>query len=409
MDLHDGTPFWPRRDGILGVHPRLTADVRCDVCVVGAGITGALIALELTKRGLDVVVVDRRDIGGGSTSASTALLQYEIDELLIDLTASLGAERAAVAYTECGRGIELVERATQAVGRNCGFRRSPSVFMAIRASDIPTLREECGARRAAGFDVQWLDQATLRERWGLTGRAAIESALGASVDPYALSFHALETVRRRGGRVFERTEVSRFEFSARRARVTAGGGTVNARQVVLSTGYEVSELLPKLPFSLHTSFALVTEPVASLPRQFPDGLLFWDFDDPYLYGRTTDDSRLLIGGRDENYRDPLRRRRALPSKSRALTAAIPKRLPDLEPVEIAFAWSGTFAETPDGLAYIGSHSRYPRCQFALGFGGNGITYSALAAEYIADAIDGTGASEPARLFDLERPLVRPSG
>lgn len=407
MDLHDGTPFWPRRDGILGVSPRLRSDLRCEVLVVGGGITGALIALELTRRGIDVVVVDRRDVGGGSTSASTALLQYEIDELLIDLTRALGAADATTAYRECARGIELVERATQVVGRSCGFRRSPSVFMAIKRADIPTLRDELEAREAAGFDVQWLDEAQLGDRWGLTGKAAIESSLGASVDPYALAFHALDTVRRRGGRVFERTEVETYEFSARRARITTSSGTITARHVVMSTGYEVAELLPHLPFRLHSSFALVTEPIESLDRRFPDGLLFWDFDDPYLYGRTTDDMRILIGGRDEEYRNPLRRRRALPAKTRALAAALPKRLPELEPVDVAFSWAGTFAETPDGLAYIGSHSEFPRCHFALGFGGNGITYSALAAQYIADAIEGTVVSDAARLFDLERPIVRP--
>ena len=408
MDLHDGTPFWARRDGILGVCGRLTSDVRCDVAVVGAGITGALIALELTARGLDVVVVDRRDIGGGSTSASTSLLQYEIDELLIDLTTTLGVDDARTAYRECGRGIELVERATQSVGQLCGFRRSPSVFMAVKKGDIATLRNEFEARRAAGFDVEWLDADVLRERWGLTGLAAIESALGGSVDPYALAFHALAKVRERGGQVFERTEVAGFEFSPRRAKITTSGGIVTAKHVVMATGYEVAELLPQLPFSLHSSFALVTQPVETLDLRYPHGLLFWDFDDPYLYGRTTDDRRLLIGGKDETYRDPLRRRRALPSKARALAGAIPRRLPDLEPVEVAFSWCGTFAETPDGLAYIGSHSRFPRCQFALGFGGNGITYSALAAEYIANAIDDKPSGDAAHLFDLERPVKRPS-
>lgn len=408
MDLHDGTPFWPRRDGILGVRPRLREDLRCDVLVVGAGITGALVALELTRRGLDVAVVDRRDIGGGSTSASTSMLQYEIDELLTDLASSIGVENASTAYTQCARGIELVERATQAVGDNCGFRRSPSVFMAIKKRDIPTLKQEFDARTAAGFDVAWLDEETLRARWGLTGIAAIESSLGASVDPYALCFRALDTVLRRGGKIFERTQVDGFEFSARRARAITPAGTITAKHLVMATGYEVSDLLPQLPVTLHSSFALVTQPIDSLDRRYPDGLLFWDFDDPYLYGRTTDDMRLLIGGKDEDYRNPLRRSRALPSKARALAASIPKRLPDLEDVDVAFSWCGTFAGTPDGLAYIGSHSQFPRCQFALGFGGNGITYSALAAQYIADAIDGTGLPDEASMFALERPVIHPS-
>jgi glycine/D-amino acid oxidase-like deaminating enzyme len=409
LDLHDGTPFWPRRDGIIGVHPPLTADVTTQVVVVGAGITGALIALELTHRGIDVLVVDRRDAGGGSTSASTAMLQYEIDELLIDLTGALGVDDARTAYRECSRGIDLVERATQQIGESCGFRRSPSVFAAIRASDVKTLRAEFDARAACGFDVTWLDADEVRSRWGYVARAAIQSRAGASVDPYALCYHALATVRRRGGRVVDRTDVVEFDVGRRRARLTtARGPVITADHVVVATGYEVEALLPDLAISLNSSFALVTEPIDGLDRRYPDGVLFWDLDDPYLYGRTTDDGRLLIGGKDESYRDPLRRRRALPAKTRALAGIVPKRFPDLGAIEVAFDWCGTFAETPDGLAYIGSHSRYPRCQFALGFGGNGITYSALAAQYISDVLDGTGASDAARLFDLERPERHPS-
>jgi glycine/D-amino acid oxidase-like deaminating enzyme len=407
MDLHDGRPFWPRRDGMLAVHPPLEGDRTCDVCVVGAGITGALVALELTRRGQDVIVVDRRDAGGGSTSASTALLQYEIDELLIDLTDALGRDAAVAAYRACARGIDLVERATQAAGHTCGFRRSPSVFMAIRSRDVAVLEREFDARARAGFDVAWLDADKLLDRWGLVGCAAIESAQGASVDPYRLCAHALETVIERGGRVHDRTEVIEYDVGPRRTRVVTTRGTVSARHVVVAVGYEVASLLPDLPLRLHSSFALVTEPIAHLDRRYPDGVLFWDFDDPYLYGRTTEDRRLLVGGRDEPYRDPIRRRRALPAKTRSLAGALARRLPELADAEVASSWSGTFSETPDGLAYIGGHSRFPRTYFALGFGGNGITYSALAAQYLADLVQHGTTSDDARLFDLERPIVHP--
>lgn len=409
MDLHDGDPFWPRRDGLLSVYPPLLVDARCDVVVIGGGITGALVALELTRRGQQVILLDRRDVGGGSTSASTAMLQYEIDELLVDLADALGWDAAATAYQECARGIDLVERATQAVGDNCGFRRSPSVFMAVKNRDLATLRLELDARSAAGFDVRWLDDAELESRWGLIGRGAIESSAGGSVDPFQLCHRALETVVERGSQVYDRTEVIDFELTPRRVRVTTDRGTtVTAKHAVVATGYEVTRLLPDLPVRLHSSFALVTEPLPDVDRRYPDGLLFWDFDDPYLYGRITDDQRLLIGGKDEAYRDPLRRRRAMPAKTRSLAGAIPKRLPNLGLAEVAFSWCGTFAETPDGLAYIGTHANAPHCHFALGFGGNGITYSALAAEYISDGITEGGYPENSQLFDLARPEIEPS-
>jgi glycine/D-amino acid oxidase-like deaminating enzyme len=61
--------------------------------------------------------------------------------------------------------------------------------------------------------------------------------------------------------------------------------------------------------------------------------------------------------------------------------------PDI-PFEVEYAWGGTFAETPDGLAYIGNVEELPNAWFALGYGGNGITYSAIAADLLRDFVQG---------------------
>ena len=60
----------------------------------------------------------------------------------------------------------------------------------------------------------------------------------------------------------------------------------------------------------------------------------------------------------------------------------------LEGVEMETAWAGTFAQTEDGLPYVGALEKYPGCYFALGYGGNGITFSLIAAQIIRDAILG---------------------
>ena len=51
-----------------------------------------------------------------------------------------------------------------------------------------------------------------------------------------------------------------------------------------------------------------------------------------------------------------------------------------------FSWSGTFGSTKDGLPYIGKYKNKPQGLFALGFGGNGITFSTIAAEMLRDEI-----------------------
>ena len=85
MDLKSGYPFWAVKNGLMHAYPALREDLACDVAVIGGGITGALMADELVRHGHGVVVLEQRDIGCGSTAASTALLQYEIDTHLVDL------------------------------------------------------------------------------------------------------------------------------------------------------------------------------------------------------------------------------------------------------------------------------------------------------------------------------------
>jgi len=74
-DLRTGQSIWSaRRRPAITVQP-LTRDIVCDVVVVGAGISGALIAEALSEAGLKTAIVDRRGPAEGTTAASTAMLQ----------------------------------------------------------------------------------------------------------------------------------------------------------------------------------------------------------------------------------------------------------------------------------------------------------------------------------------------
>jgi glycine/D-amino acid oxidase-like deaminating enzyme len=95
MDLHSGAPFWPLKNGLLQNYPAIDRDEQADVLVIGAGVTGALTAFHLTAAGANVVVVDTRGVGSGSSAATTGLLLYETDAELSDLCRSIG-EAAAV-------------------------------------------------------------------------------------------------------------------------------------------------------------------------------------------------------------------------------------------------------------------------------------------------------------------------
>jgi glycine/D-amino acid oxidase-like deaminating enzyme len=109
--------------------------------------------------------------------------------------------------------------------------------------------------------------------------------------------------------------------------------------------------------------------------------MLWDTERPYHYARWTADHRLLFGGRDY----PARRKTgaaSLRKRTRELTTDLIDLYPSARDLAPEYLWEGLFATTPDGLPYIGPHRRYPRHLFALGYGGNGMTFGFLAAEIL---------------------------
>jgi glycine/D-amino acid oxidase-like deaminating enzyme len=139
MDLMSGYPFWPIKNGLIASYPVLKQDLSCDVAIIGGGITGALLAYYLTEAGCDAVLVDRRDIGGGSTSASTALLQYEVDTPLFQLIDMVGREQAVRSYMLCLEAIGKLARLIDELDDDCGFEPKHSLYLASRRRHVADL------------------------------------------------------------------------------------------------------------------------------------------------------------------------------------------------------------------------------------------------------------------------------
>lgn len=399
MDLRSGRAFWPLTNGLMHTYPPLTEDTRADVLVIGAGITGALLADALSAAGLETVVIDRRDAAFGSTSASTALLQYEIDTNLVDLIPMIGQRDAERAYQLCRESIDLIAGLTATLPDDCGFKERGSLYYASNKKDARMLTRECAAREAAGLNVQLLDHRDLKARFGISAPNALFSPDGAEVDPYRLAQHLLWRAQERGARVYDRTVVTRLDEG--RAGFTAHTdrkARVSARYVIVATGYEAETFLGRRLAQLKNSYALATEPVG--PEPWPEACLIWETARPYLYARTTADGRVVMGGEDDNFNSPLKREKSLPAKQRRLEKKLEQLLPGLE-LEVAFAWAGTFGETKDGLAYIGPKEKGSKLLFALGYGGNGITYSAQAARMLTAYVQGKPDADMA-IFGLNR-------
>ena len=381
-------------------YPSLKNDLRCDVLIVGAGVTGALCAYQLTKAGMDVAVLDKRDVASGSTSASTAMLQYEIDTPLTDLIERMGKTDAERAYMVCLESVGKIACLCEEIGEQCGFTWKSSVYLASKEKDVPGLQAEYAARRAAGIELDFLSQRDIEDRFSFSRPAALHSQVAAEVDVYQFTHRLLRRAHEMGACVFDRTAMKSHTLKRDGITVTTRAGTsVRASWVVFATGYEVGNILKRDIVKLNSSFAFVSEPIETFTGWWEKCLL-WETARPYFYMRTTVDGRAIVGGEDAGYRDPVRRDAAIGKNAAKLEQRFREMFPgiDLEP---AYAWAGTFGETKDGLAYIGSVPELPRCFFTLGFGGNGISYSAVAAEIVRDSIQGKHNPD-ARLFRFDR-------
>jgi glycine/D-amino acid oxidase-like deaminating enzyme len=96
-DLRTGQSYWQSRPMPRVPFTSLRGDIETDVLVVGAGVSGALVA-EALSAVHRVVVVDRRGPVRGSTPASTALVEYEIDTPLTLLAGKIGRPKAERAW-----------------------------------------------------------------------------------------------------------------------------------------------------------------------------------------------------------------------------------------------------------------------------------------------------------------------
>lgn len=387
MDLKSGYPYWAIKNGLMHSFPQMTSDTTCDVAVIGGGISGALITHELASHGHDVVVVEQRDVGWGSTAASTALLQYEIDTHMIDLARRYGEGDAALAYQSCADAIPAIGALAREI-RDVDFRRMHSIYYASRRRDVAVLQDELAMRRQHGFDVRWLDSRALQECYGICAPGAIFSQLAARVDPYRMASRLFTRLVDNGTRVFDRTQIHHLDASTRNVTLRSSNGVrLKARQVIVAGGYASQQWLRQRVASNRSSYAFVTDPLEPAALAGLADTMVWESARPYLYLRTTGDHRLLVGGEDDRIDIPNRRDVRVDWKARKLVRKVARAIPGLE-LKPTFAWAGTFAETEDGLPFFGAHPQYgPRVLFAMAYGGNGISYSMAGAGLLRSLIE----------------------
>ena len=397
-DLRTGRSLW-LDSRALGVPARpLRGPLAVDVVIVGTGISGAFMAHTLS-RDHSVAVLERREPLMGSTIASTALLQWELDEPLRTLSDQIGAADAERVYLRSRAAVDDLIEIVHDEQIACGLKTKNSLYLAGDAYGARALAMEADARARIGLDSVFLHPADLRQRFGIDRTGAIISSGSASADPGRLAAGLLRRAAARGALIHAPVEVlSLLQGGDHTSLVNDSGFEIRARHVVFCSGYEFAKGVPTERAKIISTWALATKPLPPAPAWLREYLV-WEASDPYLYFRMTGDGRIVIGGEDEDSPDRNADPALIAPKSAAILRKLHALLPGLK-VEIDYAWAGAFGQSTTSMPLIGAVPGLPNTYAVMGFGGNGITYSVIASQVVGAAIRGE-ADPDADLYSLD--------
>ncbi|HEV2855397.1 MAG TPA: FAD-dependent oxidoreductase [Thermoanaerobaculia bacterium] len=347
-------------------YPALDGDVRVDVAIVGAGITGLTAARLLVREGKQVAVLEQSRVGSGTTGGTTAHVTQVPDLRYRDLRSKFGRDDLRMVVDSSRAALELIASLVEEDAISCDFVRIPAYLYTEHPSEVSRLEEEVEAAHEAGMPAALVSEVPLP--FPLAGAVRFEDQ--ARFHPLSYLASLARTVHANGGRIHEETRVIGVE-AGEPCRVRTERGTVTAESVLFATHTPAGFSLLHAELEPMRSYVLGARLRGGNP---PDGL-FFDTADPYNYTRRQGDF-LLVGGKDHKTGE------GDPEESyRALEEYVRKRW-DVESID--YRWSAQYYDPPDGLPMIGRALTSGHVWLATGYSGVGMVFGTLGGMLLSD-------------------------
>ena len=401
--LEQERPYWT--DGLAPVETdAVAAGEAFDAVVVGAGYGGLSAALELSRQGMKMLVVDAGRIGAGASSRAAGSLANVPKARLHELAHSYGSGTADAVYREAVLARAHTERIIAEHAIDCDLRRCTRVMAAHSDKAMRRLRSEFPAMQARIPAARLLAADELSSFIGSTVyRGGMLVPDSATVNPAAYQFGLARAVRARGGRVVQNARMVALTPAAGGMEVELRPqGKVSAAHVVLATNAETAADTPlsaQLSRSIAAvpAFCVVTEKLAPerIARVIKGAEIFGDTRKVLNYmALSACGTRLLYSARAGFLEG------GTADKARRIMAAFERRFPATRGLAMDFFWSGRFAITADLIPHTGASDRV---HWMIGCCGTGITMSSYLGHKIARRI--LGADDADTVFRLPLPSL----
>ncbi|MDH5488500.1 MAG: FAD-binding oxidoreductase [Rhodospirillaceae bacterium] len=365
---------------------KLEGDVNCDVCVIGAGITGTSAALHLAEQGYKVVVLEGHQVGWGASGRSGGQAIIGYNKGVRDLYSIVGREDTKKLWDMNIYSKQLLIDTVNKHNIKCDLKWG-HLMMAIKPRQIRELaqtKEELESE--IGYEgLQMLNQEEAFERVGS------HKYIGALSDPQSGHLHPLnytlglaDAAQSAGAVIYENSPVTHIQ-QGNEPIITTPSGTVRCKHVIMCANAYLDKLAPSVGKKIMPvgTFIVATEPLddslaKSLIRD-DEGVV--DINFVLNYWRLSADKRMLFGGR-VSYSGivPFDLKQTMGNSMR-------KIYPQLKDARIDYAWGGNVAITVNRLPHFGRIAK--NIYFAHGFSGHGILLTGLAGKLMAEAVQGT--------------------
>jgi sarcosine oxidase subunit beta len=376
---------------------------KTDVIIIGAGVIGASIAYHLTKENIQAVVLDKKEIATGSSSACEGLLLLQSKKPGIHLDMALDSIRRFPALVqELGHPIE--------------YENKGGLVVIESEEELAAMRLFVEKQKKQGVDVSLLSREQAREKEPALSEniiGATFSPLDSQVNPMLLTRGFLHAAQKAGATVFTNTAVRGIELT--QGRVTAvdtDRGKIETSVVINAAGAfarEIGEMVNlTIPIKPRRGQILVTEAVPPiLKRCILSAMYIAAKFDPKIAEaggvgfavEQTANGNILIGSTREFVGFD---KHTTYEGIHSIASNILRVIPEIESLHIIRAFAGLRPYTPDGLPILGKVESIDGFIMAAGHEGDGITLAPITGEMIAKLIATQAAPFPFDAFKLER-------
>jgi sarcosine oxidase subunit beta len=369
-----------------------------DVVIVGGGLLGSALGLELASDGVDVVILERDQVNQHASGRNAGSLHFQLEYRMIEggLEAARCAAEAIPLHLEAAR---LWRQLSARLGADLGVSQHGGMMLASTANDARLLEAKAELESAQGLDVTVLDRAQTHALAPFLADSIIaatycpdEGKANARTAAPALCREAV----RQGATVRTRAEVVSIERDAGRWRVsvaTADGPiVVHAEAIILAAGVWCSELADMIGCSVPVEPVAMTMSVTARTPPFLPYLI--QHAGVRLSLKQSAEGNVLIGGgwparlvrRHDGTPDLRSGGELLPASLAGNAAAAVGAVPALADLPVIRTWVGTTTLAPDHLPVVGPLPGAPGAFVATG--GSVFTLGPAFAVLLSELVQG---------------------